>query len=152
MNGTTYLKSRYLTFKAANQRPAPTTGKKTSSKNSGNVTIRQSGRYPYQSMMPAIITSEIAKSIKLVMMLLTGIIMRGKYTLVSRLALPIREPELSERALAKKFQGSMAAKTSNGYGIPSDGSLASSPKTTVKTSIVTRGRITLQATPITVCL
>ena len=36
--------------------------------------------------------------------------------------------------------------------MPSDGSLASLPKTTVKTTIVRNGRMSAQAAPITVCL
>jgi len=55
--------------------------------------------------------------------------------------------------LEKNCQGSIAANTSNGYGTPPGASsFATLLKTTVKTIIVTRGLISTQATPITVCL
>ena len=53
----------------------------------------------------------------------------------------------------RKLQGSMPAKTINAYGaVPSEGSLASLPKTTVKITMVRNGRMSAQAAPITVCL
>ena len=47
-------------------------------------------------------------------------------------------------ALAKYVQGSSAAKAKIGYGTPSDGSLASRPKKSVKTAIVISGWSTAQ--------
>ena len=70
-----------------------------------------------------------------------------------RLALPIRLFEASVSAVEKKLHGSMPAKTISAYGVvPSEGNLASLPKTTVNTTIVRNGRISAQAAPITVCL
>ena len=46
----------------------------------------------------------------------------------------------------------MAAHTNKMYGTPSFGSCASLPNTIVKTIMVNKGRITLQAIPMTVCL
>src|SRR5206468_3351472 len=83
----------------------------------------------------------------------TGTIKRGKYTFPIRLEFPTRLPAASLRPLEKNVQGNNPAKTISGYGAePSDGSLAIRPKITVKTTIVSSGRITAQAAPITVCL
>ena len=61
--------------------------------------------------------------------------------------------DASPRIVENRNHGSMPAKTMIGYGaVPSLGRLASRPKTIVKTTIVRNGRITAQATPITVCL
>src|SRR6476660_613996 len=65
--------------------------------------------------------------------------------LISELLASLKEVE-------KNCHGSMAAYTRIGYGTPPDGSFANRPKTIVNTSIVRNGRITLQASPITVCL
>ena len=71
--------------------------------------MRQSGRKPNQSINPAKMTNEIKKSISDTITELAGMIRRGKYTLVSRFWLSIRELELSARVLAKNCQGNMAA-------------------------------------------
>lgn len=83
---------------------------------------------------------------------LVGMISLGKKTLVSIPALVTNELLLDDKALANNCQGSMAQNTIMGYGAPSLGSLAIRPKTKARTSIVAKGRRTLQATPITVCL
>ena len=54
---------------------------------------------------------------------------------------------------SKKLHGSHAGEDDQRMGaLPSDGSLASLPKMTVKTTIIRNGRISAQAMPITVCL
>jgi hypothetical protein len=98
------------------------------------------------------ITPEIKKSTKLVITELAGIIRRGKYIFEIRLALPIRELLVSDKALAKNCHGRTAEKTRIGYGTPSEGNFASFPKTIVNTTIVKKGRITAHAMPMTVCL
>jgi hypothetical protein len=60
----------------------------------------------------------------------------------------IRLLDASLSPVAKNVHGSIPAKTMSGYGaVPSGGSLAMRPKTTVKTTIVRSGRITAQGHP-----
>lgn len=95
----------------------------------------------------------MAKSTKLVITALAGTIIRGKYTLDIRLALPTRLLLASLSALLKKCQGNMATKTINAYGAEEgDSNLATLLKTTVKTIVVSIGRTIAHAAPITVCL
>jgi len=81
-----------------------------------------------------------------------GIIIRGKYTLVSRFELDIRLCVLAVIEAAKYDQGKTAAYENIGYGIPSLGTLASFPKITVKTTIENTGLINAHANPSMVCL
>lgn len=99
------------------------------------------------------ITNEMRKSTKLVIMELAGMIMRGKYTLEIKLVFPIRLLLLSVSELAKNCHGNNPAKTRIEYGaVPSVGNFAIRPKIAVNTIIVNKGRIILHATPITVYL
>lgn len=68
-----------------------------------------------------------------------GIHIRGKYTLVIKFAFPTRLLDAWLNPLAKKLHGTSAAKLNIGYGIPSDGILASFPKNRLKTTIVKKG-------------
>ncbi len=54
-------------------------------------------------------------------------------------ALPSMLLPLMVTALAKNVQGSRPAYAKIGYGIPSDGTLASRPKMTVNSNIVSSG-------------
>ena len=119
----------------------------------GNSRICQPGMNWYQIISAIRIAKLMRKSTKATITAAIGTISRGKYTLLIRLALPIRLFEASATAVAKKLHGSMPAKTMSAYGaVPSDGSLANLPKTTVNTTIVRNGRMIAQAAPITVCL
>src|SRR5262245_10811176 len=81
-----------------------------------------------------------------------GIVSRGKYTFFIRLELPTRLLEDWLNPLAKNVHGTSAAKAKIGYGMPSDGTLASRPKNRLNTAIVKRGWITAQVKPSDVCL
>src|SRR4029077_5343377 len=100
----------------------------------------------YQTIRPTRIAKLTRKSTNATITAAIGTIRRGKYTLLIRLALPIRLLEASATAVAKKLHGSIPAKTISAYGaVPSDGSWASLPKTTVKMIIVRNGRMMAQA-------
>ena len=81
-----------------------------------------------------------------------GIASRGKYTFLSRLALPTRLSADCARPVAKNVQGTSAAKAKSGYGTPSDGIFASLPKNRLKMSIVKTGCMIAHAAPSAVCL
>jgi hypothetical protein len=99
------------------------------------------------------ISIEIAKSTRLVMTELAGIIIRGKYTLVIRLEFPTKLRLASLKELDKNCQGSIPTKTMRAYGaVPAAGNLATRLKIKVKIIVVRIGRTILQAAPITVCL
>src|SRR5215475_4518671 len=114
MNGSMNRKSRYRTFRAHSQSPAPNADPKASAIKIGSVNNLQSGRKPYQTIIKAINTSVIRKSTKLVMTDPAGTISRGKYILEIKLAFPTRLLLASLSAVEKNCQGSMAAKTSKG--------------------------------------
>ena len=98
-------------------------------------------------------TKEIKKSIKLVITAAVGMINLGKYTLLMRLALPIRLPLASLNAFEKNCQGNIAAYTMMAYGaVPSLGKLAILLNTSVKMIMVNNGLMMLQSAPTTVCL
>src|ERR1700761_4589381 len=63
-NGTRYLKSRYLTFSAAIQRPGPMLAANASNKKSGKKRICQPGTNRYQHINNASIAKLIKKSMK----------------------------------------------------------------------------------------
>ena len=69
--------------------------------------------------------NEIIKSTKLTITVLAGIIIRGKYILVSMLEFPISELLESPKEVEKNCQGSRAAYTKIAYGTPLEGNLAS---------------------------
>ena len=97
-------------------------------------------------------TKLIAKSASLDNTGVNGIIRRGKYTLVKTAEFVIKlEPEAFS-VFAKYVQGINAAYEKMGYGIPSDGTPASLPKTTEKTSILKTGLIIAHANPRIDCL
>lgn len=81
-----------------------------------------------------------------------GIIILGKYTLLTKLLDPTRDipAELTEEE--KKFHASSPENTKMGYGYPSDGIFARFPKMSVKINIIVSGCIKAHATPMTVCL
>jgi hypothetical protein len=64
----------------------------------------------------------------------SGIIKRGKYTLLTKFDDPIRDAADTPIPLAKKVQGNRAANIKMAYGYPSDGIFAKFPKTTVNTT------------------
>src|ERR1051325_1893044 len=99
--GTTWRKSRYRTFSAESQSPAPNAAPNASPINTGKAKIRQSGQNRFQSINIASKQSVIRKSAKLVMTDPAGITSRGKYTFEIRFALPIRLLLDSVRAVAK---------------------------------------------------
>ena len=77
----------------------------------------------------------------------------GKYTFEIKLAFVIKLLLLSVNAFEKNYHGNNPAKTKIEYGAELFfDKLAILPNTKVNTNIVKRGLITLQATPITVCL
>ena len=78
MKGTTYLKSRYFTFKADNHNPAPIAAQNANNTNSGKPTIDQLTTCPYQAMRKTRMTNDIAKSMKLTTTALAGIVNLGK--------------------------------------------------------------------------
>ena len=86
------------------------------------------------------------------MILESGMIRRGKYTLVMMFALVTMLVVDRVSPSAKSIQGSRAASTKSGYGTPSDGIFASPPKKTVKMTIVKSGWRTAHAIPRPVCL
>ena len=96
--------------------------------------------------------NEMKKSTKQTMTVLAGTIILGKYTLVRRLELAIKLFALSLKAVEKNVQGKVAAATNNTRGIPSGILDSKSQPINVITERVNNGRITLQRTPIAVCL
>jgi hypothetical protein len=58
----------------------------------------------------------------------------------------------SARAVEKNCHGRSPHSTNNGYGTPPAGIFPNLPKTSVRISIVRKGRIKDHATPTTVCL
>src|SRR5215470_15673682 len=81
-----------------------------------------------------------------------GMIRRGKYTLVIKLALPTKLFDDWARPLAKNIHGTNAAYVKIGYGTPSDGIFPSLPKKMLNTTIVKNGWMIDQAAPSAVCL
>ena len=152
MKGTIYLKSRYLTLRAENNKPAPKETIRAINKNNGINTIFQLGTNLYHTIIIASNIKDIKKSINATIIELAGIIILGKYILDIMFELATRLLLESESAPEKNCHGSSAVNTSMGYGANSEGSFAILPKTIEKASIVSKGQITDQATPITVCL
>src|SRR5262245_1588468 len=123
MNGISYRKSRYLTLRAVIQTPTPRLAMKAMPANAGNRRICQPGMKWYQTISVTSIAKLIRKSTKAVITAAIGTISRGKYTLLMRLALPMRLFEASATAVAEKLQGNMPANTISAYGVvPSEGS------------------------------
>src|SRR5208337_5211813 len=96
--------------------------------------------------------NETAKSTSGEIILDSGIIRRGKYTLVMMLAFVTMLVVDRVSPSAKRVQGSRAASTKRGYGTPSDGIFASPPKKIVKMTMVRSGWRTAHAIPRPVCL
>src|SRR5262249_32287258 len=135
-----YRTSRYLTFNAVSQRPGPKPASSASATNTGSSITCQPGTNWYQIISVTSIKKLMVKSTKAAPTAAMGMIRRGKYTLLIRLALPTMLLEASESALEKKVHGSRPAKTMIAYGaVPSDGKLANFPKMTVKNTIVRNG-------------
>jgi hypothetical protein len=72
------------------------------------------GEIPYHAIKPASSTRDIRRSTRPIASVLTGTIRRGKYTFEMMFAFWTRLPLPSMSAVAKKYQGSIAAKTSTG--------------------------------------
>src|SRR5438477_6002705 len=100
MNGTTYRKSRYFTFNAASQVPAPADASRAIAVKMGNASNATPGQTLYHTIKIASSAIENAKSTNETMTELAGTIRRGKYTLEIRFALLIRLllPSVSEVA------------------------------------------------------
>jgi hypothetical protein len=81
-----------------------------------------------------------------------GIANLGKYTLVNRFELPIKQFPEYETAPEKYVHGTRATYENIGYGMPSLGILANFPKKVVKTSMVNNGWMMAHNAPNTVCL
>src|SRR5258705_6314173 len=142
MKGITYRKSRYLTLSAVIHTPMPMLAANAMTAKNGRNRTCQPGANRYQIIRPMRMTKPIRKSTNATMTAAVGTMRRGKYTLPMRLALLIRLLEASATAVAKKLHGNMPAKTIKAYGaVPSDGSWANFPNTTVNTTIVRNGRI-----------
>ena len=98
-------------------------------------------------------TKDIKKSTALTKTAEVGSISRGKYILLTMCSARTIDSALLCMECEKYCQGSSAENTIIGYGaVPSLGSLATRPNITVKIIMLNSGRITLHATPITVCL
>src|SRR5579883_129633 len=104
------------------------------------------------TIMPTNRTKETQKSTKPAAIVATGIIRRGKYTLVISRELPTRLLDDCVSPLEKNIQGTSAVSTKTGYGWPSDGIFAARPKNSVKMTMAARGWINAQAAPKAVCL
>src|SRR5580658_1406518 len=115
MNGTTKRKSRYSTMRAAIHKLTPSEAPKASSTKSGRRNTGAGGGRRYQIIRATRKVPEIRKSTKLVMMLLTTMMSRGKYTLEIKLVFDTRLFPLTDIAVEKNCQGSMPQKTSSGY-------------------------------------
>jgi len=95
---------------------------------------------------------DMKKSRRHTMTVLTGMIILGKYTLVRRFELAMRELLDSLNEVEKNCQGSVAAQTSKTRGTPSGkGALNNLPMNHMA-KIVNKGRNTLHKTPSAVCL
>src|SRR5438094_8887460 len=103
--------------------------------NTGNSRTCQPGINWYQIIRVTRIAKLTRKSTKATITAAIGTINLGKYTLLMRWALLMRLLEASLSAVAKKLQGSRPANTISAYGVvPSEGSPANLPKTTVNTT------------------
>jgi hypothetical protein len=71
---------------------------------------------------------------------------------VIRALLDTRLWEACWSPLAKKVQGTRAQNAKMGYGTPSEGTRASRPRKTVKTTMIVIGWIIAQDAPMAVCL
>ena len=109
-----YLKSLYLTFKAATYKPALKLATKARKRKIGRYRIFQPGTKPYHIIITAKIKNDIRKSIRFTMTVLTGIIRRGKYIFVSMVELPISDVLASLKDVEKNCQGSSAENTKIG--------------------------------------
>ena len=131
--------SRYFTLSADIHIPTPMAKnvvKKTSNGSNNKFIV---GRTQNQIIIPTINPKAIAKSISPAPTAAQGIIMRGKYTLVMRFALPTKLLPLFVMALEKKVQGINPARANSGYETPSEGIPAKRPKNSQKISIVKSG-------------
>ena len=87
MKGIMYLKSLYLTLSAEIHNPGPMLARKAIRIKNGREKKCQLGGYWYQSMSPKRITKEIKKSTNDTTTAATGMMSRGKYTLLIKLVL-----------------------------------------------------------------
>ena len=78
INGMIYLKSRYLTFTAVRYKPTPKAHKNASTIKMGRKIICHQGIYLNQANIPNNMINEIAKSTRLVITELAGMIILGK--------------------------------------------------------------------------
>ncbi len=99
------------------------------------------------------ITNEIRKSIRQTTTVLAGTIILGKYTLLTRLELLNKEPDMSVKAEEKNCQGKVPAAINKGNGI--DAGVWDELKITrtrLRARMLNKGRKIAQAIPILVCL
>src|SRR5712692_3298240 len=80
-----------------------------------------------------------------------GKISLGKYTLVTRLPLPVKDETANRKAAAEKFHVSNPQYAKSGYGMPVS-SGATRMKMTEKTAVFTSGMNIAQPNPMIVCL
>src|SRR5665213_2799657 len=113
-NGTINLKSLYFTFKAATHNPVLRLSIHVRNRKKGRYNIFQTGTKLYQNISTTKIAKEIKKSTKFTITVLAGIIIRGKYILVSMLELVISELLASLKDVEKNCHGSIAAYTRMG--------------------------------------
>src|SRR5258708_6906673 len=111
MNGITYLKSRYFTFRAVIHRPGPRLARNAIATNAGSATMCQLGAKRYHTMRPTSSTKLTRKSTNETTTAAVGTMRRGKYTLLMRFELPMRLAEDSDNAVEKNCQGSSPANT-----------------------------------------
>ena len=111
INGITYRKSRYFTFKAVIHKLGPRLAKNANKTNNGSNAIRQVGINWYQTIIRTRIEKLIRKSTKVTTIVAVGTISLGKYTLLIKFELATKLLAASERAEEKNVQGNIPAKT-----------------------------------------
>ena len=98
------------------------------------------------------ITNATARSTTLAKTVASGMIKRGKYIFVIRLAFPTKQLPATAIAPEKKVHSINPEYANNGYGIPFEEIRTNRPKTTVNTSVMRSGCKSTQAIPKAVCL
>ena len=104
INGITYRKSRYFTFKAVIHKLGPRLAKNANKTNNGSNAIRQVGINWYQTIIRTRIEKLIRKSTKVTTIVAVGTISLGKYTLPNILAFVVKVDPVPVIVEEKKFQ------------------------------------------------
>ena len=121
--------------------------------NTGNTKIRQPGINRYQIIMRNQDDEANQESMKATIIVAVGTISRGKYTLLIRPVFADQAVGGVDRAVEKNSRATSQQRPSAHTGAEPLGSLASVPKMIGENQpSSSTGRITAQATPITVCL